>query len=92
MDGLDLGGYLRLGLNRRAVERGLETVSEASRKVPDSLKELHPEVLWIEMRGIGHILRPEYGSVDDKIIWRIATEFLVDLKPMIKDLLKRIDA
>ena len=89
--GLDLGDYLKSGLVRRAVERCLEIVSEASRKIPEPLKALHPQVHWAEMRGIGNILRHEYGAVDDQVIWRFASKFLIELKPVIQDLLRHIE-
>ncbi len=90
--GMDLGAYRQSQLVRRAVERCIEIISEASRKVPDSLQARHPHVHWAEMRGVGNILRHKYGAVDDEVVWRIASRFLVELKPVVQDLLKHIEA
>ena len=47
-------------LSRRAVERCIEIVSEASRRVPDALQESHPAIPWRKIAGIGNVLRHDY--------------------------------
>ena len=39
------------------VERGVELVSEASRRLTDELKARHPEIPWQKVAGIGNVLR-----------------------------------
>jgi uncharacterized protein with HEPN domain len=43
-----------------AMERYLERLSEASRHVPQELKEKHPEVDWRGVADIGNVLRHAY--------------------------------
>lgn len=38
---------------RRAVERGLEIVSEASRHLPPAWTDRHPRIPWPKVRSIG---------------------------------------
>ena len=38
------------------VERGIEIVSEASRRVPDALKARHPDIPWQKVAAIGNYL------------------------------------
>ena len=38
-----------------AVVRGLEIISEASRRLPADLKARHPSIAWKEMAGAGNI-------------------------------------
>jgi uncharacterized protein with HEPN domain len=45
---------------RRAVERGIEITSEASRHLPDELKAQYPQIYWKEIAAIGNLLRHEY--------------------------------
>jgi uncharacterized protein with HEPN domain len=44
--------YVRNWTVRRAVERGVEIVSEASRHVPDELKQRYPHIYWREISAI----------------------------------------
>jgi uncharacterized protein with HEPN domain len=61
---------------RRAVERGLEIISEASRSLPPELKALTPDVPWQAVAAIGNILRHEYQRVEPAIVWNITAEHL----------------
>jgi uncharacterized protein with HEPN domain len=50
------------------VERGLEIVSDASRSLPDELKQRHPEIPWRQVSDIGNKLRHEYHRVTQVVI------------------------
>ena len=65
---------------QKATERGLEIISEASRSLPEALKAQSPEVPWVEMAGIGNVLRHEYQRVEPLIIWNIVGKHLPVLK------------
>ncbi len=64
---------------RRAVERGLEIISEASRAIPDDLKQQTPQVPWPRIAAIGNILRHEYQRVEPLLVWNIAQDHLAAL-------------
>jgi uncharacterized protein with HEPN domain len=64
---------------RRAVERMVEIISEASRHLPPEMKARHPEVPWRAVAGIGNILRHTYERVEDREIWLVVTR---DLDPL----------
>jgi len=49
---------------QRAVERGLEVISEASRHVPGDLKTPTPDIPWRQIAAIGNLLRHEYQRAD----------------------------
>jgi uncharacterized protein with HEPN domain len=56
-------------LSRRAVERCIEIVSEASRRLPPDLKDRQPAIAWPTTAGIGDVLRHDYDVVNDATIW-----------------------
>ncbi len=58
------------------VERGIEIVSEASRRLPDALKERHPQIPWKKVAGIGNILRHDYEHIAHDILWRVVHDEL----------------
>jgi uncharacterized protein with HEPN domain len=83
MVGVDLAGYRRDYKLRRAVERCVEIVSEASRGIPNELKNEFAEQPWPEIAAIGNLLRHSYDRVDDLIMWKIATRSLPEFRPAI---------
>ena len=48
---------------RFVVERAFEIISEASRHLPDDVKNRHPEIPWREIAGIGNVLRHDYDGL-----------------------------
>lgn len=53
---------------RQLVERNLEIISEASRRIADELKATEPDIPWRDIAGIGNILRQDYGAVRPEIL------------------------
>jgi uncharacterized protein with HEPN domain len=64
---------------RWIIERGIEIISEASRRLPDDLKSRHPSIPWRKVAGIGNVLRHEYENVAHDVIWKVAHH---DLPPL----------
>ena len=72
--------YAGSWLLKRAVERGIEIISEASRVLPPEVQTLRPEVPWARVRGIGNVLRHEYHSLSDPVIWGVVIDELPQLR------------
>ena len=66
-------------LCQRGVERCLEVMSEASRRLPAQLKAAHPDIQWRKIAGIGNVLRHDYDEIDAGVVWRTAT---VEIEPL----------
>jgi uncharacterized protein with HEPN domain len=91
MDHIDLAAYRRDYKLRRAVERCVEIISEASRRIPEELKAEFPNQPWPEIAAIGNLLRHHYERVDDLIMWKIAARSLPELRPAVLAMLKNSD-
>jgi len=79
------GDWERLWL----VERGVEIVSEASRRLPDEIKDRHPDIPWKKIAGIGNVLRHEYDAVSPRVLLNIAHNDLIPLERVCKAELMR---
>jgi len=55
-------------LLRHGVQRGVEIVSEAARRIPPELQARQPHIPWLPIIGIGNVLRHEYHRVSDALI------------------------
>ncbi len=65
---------------RLAIERLLEIISEASRKIPTDIKAEAPDIAWQKMGDLGNRLRHAYHRIEPEILWRIARDDLAPLK------------
>jgi uncharacterized protein with HEPN domain len=77
---------------RWLVQRAIEIISEASRAIPAELTDTEPGVPWASVRGIGNVMRHDYDSLSDPIIWRVVTDELPRLKRAIQNIQKRSQA
>lgn len=84
VEGRGLAAYERDFRIHRVVERCVEIVSEASRRVSAESKATFPDVPWHAIEAIGNKLRHEYRRVDSEIMWRVATKSLPDLRPVVE--------
>ena len=68
---------------RRAVERELEIISEASRHIPENLKTEEPSIPWREIAGIGNVLRHDYQVISNTVVWNVLQIHLPPLEAVI---------
>jgi uncharacterized protein with HEPN domain len=62
----------------------LEIVSEATRKLPQDLRDRHPDLPWRAIAGIGNVYRHEYDNVAEEIVWRTVQHSLAPLLEVIE--------
>lgn len=67
-------------------QRAIEIISEASRAVPDDLKNTRPEIPWERVRAIGNVMRHEYDGLSDQIVWNVIADEFPRLKMAINAL------
>ncbi|MGB3864137.1 MAG: HepT-like ribonuclease domain-containing protein [Xanthobacteraceae bacterium] len=76
-------------ISRAAAERFLEIVCEASRKLPDDLKQQASHIPWRQMIDFGNILRHAYHTTKTELVWEIINNDLPALKVFVEDYLRR---
>ena len=59
-----------------AIERCLERICEAARKIGDVLDAKYPAVEFPKLRQLGSVLRHDYDEIDTDMIWRLVPERL----------------
>ncbi len=86
--GLTYEAFKQSRLHVFAVTRALEIISEASRRLPDDLRDRHPKLPWREIRDAGNMYRHGYDNVVESIVWRTLHD---DLPPLLAVVLAEIE-
>lgn len=73
-----------------AVVRCLEIISEASRRLPETMKARHPEIPWRDIAAAGNLYRHQYEDVLEQRVWRTIKDNLTPLLGVAEDELSRM--
>jgi uncharacterized protein with HEPN domain len=63
-----------------AVERCLQRICEAARRIGDVLDAEYPEAEFVKLRRLGSVLRHDYDEIDLDWLWRSLTHRLDPLE------------
>jgi uncharacterized protein with HEPN domain len=80
--------YLDSLLVQRAVERELEILGEAARRVSAEFQQAHPEIDWRNAIGLRNVIAHRYDQVDQEIVWRIVVSILPTLREQLETLIR----
>ena len=80
IDGKSFADFQNSRIARLAVQRAIEIIFEAARRLPDDLIDRHPTIDWRGLKAIGNVLRHQYHSVSDKVVWDAVH---LDLPPLV---------
>ena len=84
--GRTLDDYLRDEDLRLAVERRIEIIGEAARRVSEDFQKRHHEIPWHKIVAQRNVLAHKYGEIQDDILWRVATVSVVELVSLLEPL------
>ncbi len=65
--------FQRDDLLRDAVERNVEIIGEAARRISETCRNAHPEIPWRKMIAHRNVLIHEYEDIGIEEIWNVAT-------------------
>jgi len=70
------------------IERKLEIIGEATKRISDDFKKQHPQIPWKDMAGMRDILIHQYTGVDEDIVWKTVIQKIPRLKEQIEKILQ----
>jgi uncharacterized protein with HEPN domain len=70
-----------------AIVRALEIVGEATKRIPQAVRDRHPAIPWRAMAGMRDKLIHDYVSVNVDIVWKTVHDDLPPLLPLIDNVI-----
>lgn len=88
--GLSYEAYLESTLIQSAVERQIEILGEAARRVSEAFRQAHPEIPWSSIIGQRNVIAHQYDDIDQGQLWSVVTSdiptLISQLEPLIPPL------
>lgn len=92
IDGLDFNSFKKDYKTVDAIIRNFEIIGEASKNLPDFIKNKNPRIPWQEMYYLRNKVSHEYFGIDYEIIWDVAKNYLpvnlIEIEKLLDDLSK----
>ena len=82
--GLSAAAYLADRKTQLAVERAIEILGEAARRVSPILQQAHTEIPWAGIIAQRNVIAHEYGEIKQERLWVVATVHVEDLIPKLR--------
>lgn len=74
-----------------AVIRNIEIIGEATKQIPDDVKDKNPEIPWEEMAKMRDKMIHGYFSIMQDILWETAKHDIPETRPLIEELLEDLE-
>lgn len=72
--GLDQTSFVANSLVRDATLRNLELIGEAATRIPDEVRQAHPDIPWRMIIAMRNRLIHGYLGVDDDTLWSVISD------------------
>ncbi|MEK6323056.1 MAG: HepT-like ribonuclease domain-containing protein [Acidobacteriota bacterium] len=88
--GVSYEQYLGNRVLQLAVERKLEVIGEAARRVSETVREAHPEIPWQPIISQRNVISHQYGEIKHERIWEVVDVHIPALILMLEPLIPPI--
>ncbi len=68
--------YFEDQLRRFALLHAVQIIGEAAKKVDASVKDVLPDIPWVQIIGCRNVIAHDYDEIEDPLVWRIVANHL----------------
>ena len=90
IEDMDFDDFIQDDKTISAVIRKLEIIGEATKAIPNQIKNNYPQVPWKAMAGMRNKLIHFYSGVDYALLWETVTHRIPQVKPLINQVAKNL--
>lgn len=88
VEGIELDEFKQDDKTSSAVIRKFEVIGEATKRVPEDIRQKYSQIPWKEMAGMRDKLIHFYFGVDYKLIWQTIKYRIPQIKPVIRQIME----
>ncbi|MDQ0220654.1 DUF86 domain-containing protein [Peribacillus cavernae] len=86
--GLSYDDFLDNDLVSDAVIKNVLVIGEASKNIPEEVRQANPHIEWRKMAGMRDMMIHGYFSINYRIVWDVVTNKIPSIKQQVEQLLK----
>jgi uncharacterized protein with HEPN domain len=91
VEGVEFEDFKKNDEKSSAVIRKFEIIGEATKNVPEEIKQIYPDVPWKEMAGFRDKLIHFYFGIKYEIVWQTIKNRIPQIKLLIQKILNDLE-
>ncbi len=84
VEGMNFEQFINDDKTSSAVIRKFEIIGEATKNIPENIREKYSQISWKEIAGMRDKLIHAYSEVDLKLVWMTIKQRIPELKTIIE--------
>lgn len=81
--------FLEDGTFQRAFVRSLQIIGDATKMIPEDLRNENPDIEWKKIAGMRDVIVHDYFGVDHQIVWDVIKRHIPILRTKVSNIIEK---